>query len=163
MQADLVVLGAGPGGYTAAFRAADLGLKVTLIERSPTLGGVCLNVGCIPSKALLHAAKVVSDARAMDAHGISFGAPRIDLDKLRGWKSKVVGQLTNGLQALAKQRKVEVVTGTGVFISPHAIRVQSRNFNTVCSKIASNTTTGGGAGFFGIFVRQAGPAWASSS
>ena len=133
MQADLVVLGAGPGGYTAAFRAADLGLKVTLIERSPTLGGVCLNVGCIPSKALLHAAKVVSDARAMEAHGISFGAPRIDLDKLRGWKSKVVGQLTNGLQALAKQRKVEVVTGTGVFISPHTIRVQNGGDTTELS------------------------------
>lgn len=123
MQIDLAVLGAGPGGYTAAFRAADLGLKVALIERYPTLGGVCLNVGCIPSKALLHAAKVISDARAMAAHGIAFGDPSIDLDKLRGWKSKVVGQLTNGLAALAKQRKIEVITGNASFKSAHTLAV----------------------------------------
>jgi dihydrolipoamide dehydrogenase len=119
----VVVLGSGPGGYTAAFRAADLGLKVTLIERSATLGGVCLNVGCIPSKTLLHAAKVIEDAEAMGAHGISFGKPSLDLDKLRGFKSGVVKKLTSGLSALAKQRKVEVVTGTGKFVSPQVIEV----------------------------------------
>ena len=119
----LLVLGAGPGGYTAAFRAADLGLKVVLVERWPTLGGVCLNVGCIPSKALLHAAKVIDEAREMGAHGVEFGAPRVDLDKLRAWKGKVVGKLTGGLAALAKQRKVEVVRGAGRFLSPHVIEV----------------------------------------
>ena len=119
----VVVLGSGPGGYTAAFRAADLGLKVTLIERSDTLGGVCLNVGCIPSKTLLHAAKVVEDADAMAAHGITFGKPTFDLAKLRGFKSSVVRKLTGGLAMLAKQRKVEVVTGTGKFVSPHVIEV----------------------------------------
>jgi dihydrolipoamide dehydrogenase len=122
-EVELLVLGAGPGGYTAAFRAADLGLRVTLVERWPTLGGVCLNVGCIPSKALLHAAKVIDEARAMGAHGVEFGAPRIDVTKLRDWKSKVVGKLTGGLTALAKQRKVEVVRGVGRFLSPHVIEV----------------------------------------
>ena len=119
----LLVLGAGPGGYTAAFRAADLGLQVTLVERWPTLGGVCLNFGCIPSKALLHAAKVIDEAREMGAHGVSFGAPSVDLDKLRAWKGKVVGRLTGGLTALAKQRKVEVVRGSARFLSPHVIEV----------------------------------------
>jgi dihydrolipoamide dehydrogenase len=119
----LLVLGAGPGGYTAAFRAADLGMKVTLIERWPTLGGVCLNVGCIPSKALLHAAKVIDEAHAMGAYGVSFGAPSVDLDKLRGWKNKVVSKLTGGLTGLAKQRKVEVVRGVGKFLSPHVLEV----------------------------------------
>jgi dihydrolipoamide dehydrogenase len=119
----LLVLGAGPGGYTAAFRAADLGLKVTLIERWPSLGGVCLNVGCIPSKALLHAAKVIDEAHEMGAYGVSFGKPAIDLDKLRGWKNKVVGKLTGGLAGLAKQRKIEVVRGVGKFLSPHVIEV----------------------------------------
>ncbi len=114
----VLVLGSGPGGYTAAFRAADLGLKVTLIERWATLGGVCLNVGCIPSKTLLHAAKVIDEAASMAAHGISFGKPTLDLEKLRGFKSGVVKKLTSGLSALAKQRKVEVVTGTGKFVSP---------------------------------------------
>ena len=123
MQFDLVVVGAGPGGYTAAFRAADLGLKVGLIERDATLGGVCLNVGCIPSKALLHAAKVVGDARDMQSHGINFGPPAIELDKLRAWKGKVVGQLTNGLAALAKQRKVEVITGSARFAGPNKLQV----------------------------------------
>ena len=123
MQFDLVVVGAGPGGYTAAFRAADLGLKVGLIERGATLGGVCLNVGCIPSKALLHAAKVVGDARDMQSHGINFGPPAIELDKLRAWKGKVVGQLTNGLAALAKQRKVEVITGSARFAGPNKLQV----------------------------------------
>jgi dihydrolipoamide dehydrogenase len=121
--AQLLVLGAGPGGYTAAFRAADLGLNVTLIERSPTLGGVCLNVGCIPSKALLHAAKVIEDAQAMAAHGIAFGPPRIDLAKLRGWKNNVVKRLTGGLRMLARQRKVEVVQGAGRFVGPNFVEV----------------------------------------
>ena len=121
--AQVVVLGSGPGGYTAAFRAADLGLKVTLIERWDTLGGVCLNVGCIPSKTLLHAAKVVEEAAAMAAHGITFGKPNFDLAKLRGFKNSVVKKLTGGLTMLAKQRKVEVVAGTGKFVSPHVIEV----------------------------------------
>ncbi len=122
-EVQLLVLGAGPGGYTAAFRAADLGLRVTLVDRGPTLGGVCLNVGCIPSKALLHAAKVIDDARAMSAHGVTFGAPQLDFGKLRAWKNQVVGKLTGGLTGLAKQRKVEVVRGTGKFISPHVLEV----------------------------------------
>jgi dihydrolipoamide dehydrogenase len=119
----LLVLGSGPGGYTAAFRAADLGMKVTLVERWPSLGGVCLNVGCIPSKTLLHAAKVIEDAEAMGAHGIAFGAPAIDMEKLRNWKSSVVKKLTGGLRVLAKQRKVEVVQGVGRFVSPNVIEV----------------------------------------
>lgn len=122
-SAQLLVLGAGPGGYTAAFRAADLGLQVTLVERWPMLGGVCLNVGCIPSKALLHAAKVLEDAAAMAPHGIVFGKPRIDLDKLRKWKASVVRRLTNGLTMLAKQRKVEIVQGSGRFTGPHLLEV----------------------------------------
>ena len=119
----LLVLGSGPGGYTAAFRAADLGLKVTLVERWSSLGGVCLNVGCIPSKTLLHAAKVIEDAESMGAHGISFGKPSIDLEKLRGFKNNVVNKLTGGLRVLAKQRKVEVVQGVGRFVSPNVIEV----------------------------------------
>ena len=122
---DVVVLGAGPGGYTAAFRAADLGMKVGLIERWPQLGGVCLNVGCIPSKALLHAAKVIEDAKEMAEAGIKFTKPKIEVDKLREWKNKVVGRLTGGLSTLAKQRKVEVIRGTGKFVSPHEIEVTS--------------------------------------
>ena len=110
-ETQLLVLGAGPGGYTAAFRAADLGLKVTLVERWPMLGGVCLNVGCIPSKALLHAAKVIDEVADMKAHGVAFGAPQIDLPKLLEWKNSVVKKLVGGLSVLAKQRKVEVVAG----------------------------------------------------
>ena len=120
---DLAVLGSGPGGYTAAFRAADLGLNVCLIERYPVLGGVCLNVGCIPSKALLHAARVIEETREMRAHGIQFGEPTIDLPQLGGWKDKVVGQLTGGLSGLAKKRKVTVVHGTGRFASAHELAV----------------------------------------
>jgi dihydrolipoamide dehydrogenase len=120
----LVVLGAGPGGYTAAFRAADLGLEVTLVERWPALGGVCLNVGCIPSKALLHAARVIEEAREMAPNGIEFGAPRVDSEKLRQWKNRVVGQLTQGLSVLAEQRKVEVVRGSGRFVSANEIEVE---------------------------------------
>jgi len=122
-ETQLLVLGAGPGGYTAAFRAADLGMKVTLVERWPMLGGVCLNVGCIPSKALLHAAKVIDEVADMRAHGVAFGAPSIDLPKLLEWKNGVVKKLVGGLSALAKQRKVEVVTGVGKFVSPHVIAV----------------------------------------
>jgi dihydrolipoamide dehydrogenase len=122
-ETQLLVLGAGPGGYTAAFRAADLGLKVTLVERWPMLGGVCLNVGCIPSKALLHAAKVIDEVGEMRGHGIDFGAPTLDLPKLLAWKGKVVGKLVGGLSVLAKQRKVEVVQGVGKFASPHVMEV----------------------------------------
>ena len=124
VHAEVVVLGSGPGGYTAAFRAADLGKKVVLIERNPTLGGVCLNVGCIPSKALLHAAKVITEAEEMAGHGIAFDTPVVDLDKLRGWKDSVVKQLTGGLSGLAKGRKVQVVTGYGRFTGPNMIEVE---------------------------------------
>ncbi len=122
-EVPLLVLGAGPGGYTAAFRAADLGLGVVLVERWPHLGGVCLNVGCIPSKALLHAAKVIDEAATMAAHGISFGPPQIDLPKLRDWKSGVVRKLTGGLRMLARQRKVEIVQGIGRFVAPNVVEV----------------------------------------
>ena len=125
IEADVVVLGAGPGGYTAAFRAADLGLRTVLVERYPALGGVCLNVGCIPSKALLHAAAVIDGAGEMGAHGIEFGPPSIDLAKLAGWKNGVVGRLTRGLAGLAKQRKVRVVQGAGAFSSPHRLDVET--------------------------------------
>lgn len=125
IHAEVVVLGAGPGGYTAAFRAADLGKKVVLIERYATLGGVCLNVGCIPSKALLHAAKVITEAEDVKSHGIVFGKPQIDINKLRTWKESVIGKLTKGLKALAKQRKVEVVHGTGKFATPRLIQVET--------------------------------------
>ena len=125
VHAQVVVLGSGPGGYTAAFRAADLGLKVVMIERYPTLGGVCLNVGCIPSKALLHAARVISEAEEMSHFGVKFGPPSVDLDGLRDWKSGVVGRLTKGLAGLAKQRKVEVMTGVGRFLSDRMIEVDA--------------------------------------
>jgi dihydrolipoamide dehydrogenase len=130
-HAEVVVLGSGPGGYSAAFRAADLGKTVILIERNPTLGGVCLNVGCIPSKALLHAAKVITEAEEMASHGISFGKPKVDLDALRGWKDSVVGQLTGGLDGLAKARKVEVVRGTGKFTGANMIEVTGEGTTTV--------------------------------
>jgi dihydrolipoamide dehydrogenase len=121
----MLVLGAGPGGYSAAFRAADLGLDTVMVERYATLGGVCLNVGCIPSKALLHVAAVADEARSMAAHGIAFGEPRIDLDALRGWKDKVVGKLTGGLAAMAKARKVRVVRGVGRFLDAHHLEVEA--------------------------------------
>jgi dihydrolipoyl dehydrogenase len=127
LHAEVLVLGAGPGGYTAAFRAADLGKKVVLIERWPSLGGVCLNVGCIPSKALLHAAKVISEGRAMAEHGIVFAPPTIDIDKLRAWKDGVVKRLTGGLSGLSKQRKVTVVPGYGRFVSPNQVEVQGND------------------------------------
>ncbi len=124
ITADVLVLGAGPGGYTAAFRAADLGKKVVLVDRWPAIGGVCLNVGCIPSKALLHAAKVIAETKEMSEHGIAFGAPAIDLDKLREWKDGVVGRLTGGLAGLARQRKVTTIQGYGRFTSPHQLQVE---------------------------------------
>ena len=127
METELVVLGAGPGGYAASFRAADLGLAVTLVERWPSLGGVCLNVGCIPSKALLHAARVITETKEMADHGLTFGDPAIDLDKLRAWKDAVVARLTGGLAGLAKQRKVTVVTGAGRFVSPHQLDVTAED------------------------------------
>lgn len=132
MQVSLVVLGSGPGGYTAAFRAADLykdmklDKKVVLVERYENLGGVCLNVGCIPSKALLHMAKLIEETSGTEAHGISFGKPKIDLDKLRSWVQKdVIGRLTTGLKGMAKQRKVEVVHGVGTFTGPHTLSVKA--------------------------------------
>ena len=122
---DVLVLGAGPGGYTAAFRAADLGKRVVLVEKEPVLGGVCLNVGCIPSKALLHVAQVMNETREMAAHGVSFSEPTVDLAKMRGFKEGVIKKLTTGLAGLAKQRKVQVVNGIGRFTSPHTVAVET--------------------------------------
>jgi len=127
LHADVVVLGAGPGGYTAAFRAADLGLSTILVERYSSLGGVCLNVGCIPSKALLHTAEVIAMAREMEPHGVTFSSPEIDLGKLRAWKDSVVGKLTKGLAGLARQRKVKVVTGKGEFAGPRHLTVDTED------------------------------------
>lgn len=125
LHAEIVVLGSGPGGYTAAFRAADLGKQVILIERYDNIGGVCLNVGCIPSKALLHTAQIINEAEEMSAHGVTFGKPKIDLEKLAGFKNKVIGQLTGGLAQLAKKRNVQIVNGYGNFISSNAIEVDN--------------------------------------
>jgi dihydrolipoamide dehydrogenase len=130
VHGEVLVLGSGPGGYTAAFRAADLGKSVVLVERYSSLGGVCLNVGCIPSKALLHAAKVIAEAREMSENGVNFVRPQIDTDKLRGWKEGVVGRLTGGLAGLAKQRKVTVVQGDGRFSSPHMLEVTAADGST---------------------------------
>lgn len=134
---DVVVLGSGPGGYTAAFRAADLGMKTALIERWPTLGGVCLNVGCIPSKALLHAAKVIEEAHEMEAAGIKFGEPKIEPAKLRDWKNKVVTRLTGGLATMAKQRKVEVIRGYGRFVSDHEIAIEESSSTATSGQSAA--------------------------
>lgn len=131
IKTQVVVLGAGPGGYSAAFRAADLGLDVVMIESRKTLGGVCLNVGCIPSKALLHVAKVIDDAKAMADHGVTFGQPQIDLDKIRDWKDSVVSQLTGGLDGMSKMRKVNVVSGYGKFVGSNKIAVQGADGETV--------------------------------
>ncbi|MGJ8605593.1 MAG: dihydrolipoyl dehydrogenase [Marivita sp.] len=133
VHAEVVVLGSGPGGYTAAFRAADLGKKVVLIEKYPDLGGVCLNVGCIPSKALLHVAKVITEAEDMASHGVSFGKPKIDLDELRSFKDSVITQLTGGLGGLAKARKVQVVQGYGTFTGPNMIEVIGDSGKTTVS------------------------------
>ncbi len=129
LECDMLVLGAGPGGYSAAFRAADLGMKTVLVERYDTLGGVCLNVGCIPSKALLHTAAVIDEVKHLPDHGISFGTPQIDLDKLRGFKDGVVKKLTGGLAGMAKARKVEVVTGVGTFLDAHHLEIVSAGGN----------------------------------
>ncbi len=123
MSCDVLVLGSGPGGYTAAFRAADLGLNVLLVERYNRIGGVCLNVGCIPSKTLLHAAKVIDETESMSAHGVSFGKPKINLEQLREWKNGIVNQLTSGLKSMAKQRKVQIVTGVGEFLDQNHLCV----------------------------------------
>ncbi|WP_297810311.1 dihydrolipoyl dehydrogenase [uncultured Methylophaga sp.] len=127
MHAEVLVLGSGPGGYTAAFRAADLGKKVIMVERHERIGGVCLNVGCIPSKALLHTAQIINEADEMGGHGIKFGKPQIDIRELATWKESVVKQLTGGLQGLAKQRKVDVVNGTGSFTSPNTLKVEGKD------------------------------------
>ena len=127
VQCDVLVLGAGPGGYSAAFRAADLGLSVVLVERYPTLGGVCLNVGCIPSKALLHTVAVLEEAQSLSSHGITFGKPSIDLNGLRAYKDGVVGKLTGGLAGMAKARKVKVITGVGEFADPNHLTVKGDN------------------------------------
>src|SRR5689334_13848176 len=124
LECDVVVLGAGVGGYSAAFRAADLGMKVVLVERYATLGGVCLNVGCIPSKALLHVAAVMDEVSHFESLGVSYGKPTLDLDKLRAHKGKVVGKLTGGLSAMAKMRKVTVVRGLGQFVDPHHVEIE---------------------------------------
>jgi dihydrolipoamide dehydrogenase len=131
IECQVAVLGSGPGGYTAAFRAADLGQNTVLIERYPTLGGVCLNVGCIPSKALLHAARLIDEAAHSDDIGISFGAPKIDIGKLGAFKDKVVAQLTGGLASMSKQRKVTVVSGVGKFVSPNEIEVETKDGKTL--------------------------------
>lgn len=125
IECDVMVLGAGPGGYTAAFRAADLGKKVVLVEKYSTLGGVCLNVGCIPSKALLHVAKVINEAEEISHHGVSFGKPKLEIDKIRGFKDGIIKKLTGGLSGLSKQRKVQVVQGTASFTSPNTLAVET--------------------------------------
>jgi dihydrolipoamide dehydrogenase len=127
VECDMVVLGSGPGGYSAAYRSADLGMKTVLIERYDTLGGVCLNVGCIPSKALLHTALIVDEVAALGAHGITFGKPEVDLDKLRAFKSSVVSKMTNGLAGMAKARKVQVITGVGTFVGANHIEVVAKD------------------------------------
>lgn len=124
VECQMLVIGGGPGGYSAAFRAADLGMKVVLVERYATLGGVCLNVGCIPSKALLHAMAVVEEVKGFESHGIRFGKPEIDIDGLRGWKDKVIGKMTGGLAGMAKGRKVEILRGYARFIDPHHVEVE---------------------------------------
>src|SRR3954464_7499612 len=136
VECDLVVLGSGPGGYSAAFRAADLGLKTVLVERYPTLGGVCLNVGCIPSKALLHTASVMDAARGLADHGITFGEPKLDLGKLRGFKDKVVGKLTGGLAAMAKMRKVTVMHLVSSFAGPSDLAVDGKKLTFANAIIA---------------------------
>lgn len=131
VETHVVVLGSGPAGYAAAFRSADLGMKTTIIERYSTLGGVCLNVGCIPSKALLHIAKVLEDAKGVSSCGVTFGAPTVELDKIRQWKMDVIGKLTGGLGGMAKQRKVNVVEGYGKFVSPNSIAVENNGTTTI--------------------------------
>ena len=146
MHTEVLILGGGPGGYTAAFRAADLGKQVTLVERYPVIGGVCLNVGCIPSKSLLHLAHIIHEAKDAESHGVSFGKPKIDLDKIRGWKEGVSSALNTGLAGLAKQRNIKIVQGTGTFESAHSIIVegedskQSISFDDVIIAAGSQAT-----------------------
>ncbi|MBY0577614.1 MAG: dihydrolipoyl dehydrogenase [Burkholderiales bacterium] len=151
LHAEVLVLGAGPGGYTAAFRAADLGKSVILVERHANLGGVCLNVGCIPSKALLHVAKVISEAEEVGRHGVTFGKPAIDIDAVRNWKDEVVGKLTKGLASLAKQRKVKVVRGEAKFASDHTLEVQTESgLSTIsfdCAIVAAGSSVAKIPGF----------------
>jgi len=139
IECDVLVLGAGPGGYSAAFRAADLGMKTVLVERYPTLGGVCLNVGCIPSKALLHTAAIVDGAKALASHGIAFGEPKLDLAKLRAFKDKVVGKLTGGLAGMAKVRKVQVVQGVGTFLDRNRMEVGGKTIRFQSAIIAAGS------------------------
>ena len=139
IECDVLVLGAGPGGYSAAFRAADLGMKTVLVERYPTLGGVCLNVGCIPSKALLHTASIMDGAKALASHGISFGEPKVDLAKLRAFKDKVVGKLTGGLAGMAKMRKVTVVQGVGSFVDKNHLEVNGKKIRFQSAIIAAGS------------------------
>src|SRR3989337_2086036 len=139
LDCDVVVLGAGPGGYSAAFRAADLGMRTVLVERYPPLGGVCLNVGCIPSKALLHTAAIMDGARALAAHGISFGEPKVDLGKLRAFKDKVVGKLTGGLAGMAKMRQVTVVQGVGPFLDKNRLQVEGKPIRFTSAIIAAGS------------------------
>ncbi len=127
INAEVLILGGGPGGYTAAFRAADLGKKVVLVEKFPVLGGVCLNVGCIPSKALLHIAQVIHEADAFAAHGVTFAKPELDLDKIRSWKESVTQSLNKGLAQLVKQRKITQLTGLGKFTSSNTLEVHGDN------------------------------------
>ena len=139
VECDVLVLGAGPGGYSAAFRAADLGMKTVLVERYPTLGGVCLNVGCIPSKALLHSAAIMDGARALAAHGIAFGEPKVDLAKLRAFKDKVVGKLTGGLAGMARARKVTVIQGVGSFLDKNRLEVGGKTIRFSSAIIAAGS------------------------
>src|SRR5688572_6514635 len=139
LECDVLVLGAGPGGYSAAFRAADLGMKTLLVERYPTLGGVCLNVGCIPSKALLHTAAIMDGARALASHGIAFGEPKVDLAKLRAFKDKVVGKLTSGLAGMAKVRKVTVIQGVGTFVDRNRMEVGGKTIRFTSAIIAAGS------------------------
>ena len=142
LHAEVLVLGAGPGGYTAAFRAADLGKQVVLVEKHASLGGVCLNVGCIPSKALLHVAKVINEAAEVAHHGVTFGKPQIDIDQIRSWKESVVNKLTGGLKQLAKQRKVQVVQGTAKFASPNSVIVATAEGNQTITFDSAIIATG---------------------
>ena len=143
ISCEVLVLGSGPGGYTAAFRAADLGRQVVLVERYEQIGGVCLNVGCIPSKTLLHAAKIIVEAEEMDAHGISFGKPSIDIDKLREWKNGIISQLTGGLKNMAKQRNVTIVNGFGEFIDSNHLRVTDKNEKITTIKFSNAVIAAG--------------------
>ena len=154
IKTQVVVLGAGPAGYSAAFRAADLGLETVIVERYSTLGGVCLNVGCIPSKALLHVAKVIEEAKALAEHGIVFGEPKTDIDKIRTWKEKVITQLTGGLAGMAKGRKVKVVNGLGKFTGANTLEVEGENGKTVIN--FDNKVTAVEAKEDGIYVSMEG-------